>query len=372
MYNLQKMNQKVRFHAALKDLPERGEGLHSAILGVCNLGVQAGMSEDELYEEISALDRAFKPHEIEDAIQKAMDNEDWEPGDSGGTSASGTRYSRSACMSPLAAAGKILAEDPERAARLKESLIQAGGGEMDPFGPEVRAASNPPPPIVPAIEHMPGSEFCSGMLSFLNAAYRPDDILYIGSRYESKEKQREHIRTAANWIDFFSDKIASIRRKPLPGAQVCQLINLGGFHSSICVNPLTGEADENGSFRSSGCVKDFRYLLLESDDNPLNQQIPLLAGLELPVVAMTFSGSKSIHALVRVDKITGIGEINDLQEWKKKVGDLFNFLVPLGFDGATKDPVRLSRLPGSWRLDKRKFQQLLFLNPDGGFRVGSK
>ena len=99
MYNLQKMNQKLRFRKALEVLPERGDGLHGAILGVCNLGVQAGMSEDELYEEISALDRAFKPHEIEDAIQKAMDKDDdeWAPGDGGGTSASGTRYSRPAC-----------------------------------------------------------------------------------------------------------------------------------------------------------------------------------------------------------------------------------------------------------------------------------
>jgi len=370
MYNLQKMNQKVRFHAALKDLPERGGGLHGALLGVCNLGVQAGMSEDELYEEISALDRAFKPHEIEDAIQKAMDqDDDWEPGDGGGTSASGMRYSRSACMSPLAAAGKLLAEDPERAARLKESLIQAGGGEMDPFGSEVRSASNPLPPIVPAVEHLPGSEFCSGMLSFLRVAYHPDDLLYIGNRYESGEKQHEHIKPAANWIDFFTDRLDTIARKPLPGTRMRLLMNLGYQNSSFCVNPLTGEADENGSFRSSKCVKEFRNLLLESDDNTLEQQIPLLAGLELPVVAMTFSGSKSIHGLIRVDKIPGIGAIKDLQEWKKKIGDLFKFLVPLGFDGATKDPVRLSRLPGSWRPDKQVFQQLLFLNPDGGFHA---
>ena len=369
MYNLQKLNKKLRFRTALNDLPERGEGLHGAILGVCNLGVQAGMSEDELYEEISAMDRDFKPHEIEDAIQKAMDNEEWEPEDGGGSSASGTGYSRSACVSPLAAAGKLLADDPVRAATLKERLIQAGGGEMNPFGPEVRAASNPPPPIVPAIAHLAGSEFCSGMLCLLNAAYRPDDILYIGSRYESKERQREHIKPVANWIDFFSDRFDSIRRHPSPGAQIRQLMNLGISHSSFCINPLTGEADENGSFRSSGCVKEFRYLLFESDSNPLNQQIPLLAGLDLPVVAMTFSGSKSIHGLVRVDKIPGIGAINDLQEWKHKIGDLFSLLVPLGFDGATKDPVRLSRLPGSWRPDRQKFQQLLFLNQDGDLHV---
>ena len=371
MYNLQKINQKLRFRAALNGLPERGCGLHSAILGVCNLGVQAGMSEDELYEEISALDRAFKPHEIEDAIQKALDQDDdeWAPGDGGGSSASDTRYSRAACMSPLAAAGKILAEDPVRAAKLKESLIQAGGGEMDPFGPEVRAASNPSPELISPVDGMVGTEFAGGMLPFLQKLYRPDDLLYIGNKYEKGDSQQAHIKPAGEWIEFFSQKLADIKDSPRPASKMRKLETMGYFYPAFCVNPLTGEADAKGSFRSSGCVKELRYLLLESDDNPLNQQIPLLAGLELPVVAMIFSGNKSIHALVRVDKIPGIGEINDLKEWKHKIGDLFSFLVPLCFDGATKDPVRLSRLPGSWRLDKQKFQKLLFLNRDGGFHI---
>ena len=84
---------------------------------------------------------------------------------------------------------------------------------------------------------------------------------------------------------------------------------------------------------------------------------------------MTFSGGKSIHALAKVDSILGVGAIKDLTEWKQRIGDIFRLLVPLGFDGATKDPVRLIRLPGSWRFDKQKVQQLLYLNPNGGFHV---
>ncbi|MBP5312672.1 MAG: hypothetical protein J6112_07575, partial [Clostridia bacterium] len=231
------------------------------------------------------------------------------------------------------------------------------------------AASNPKPDIIPPVELLHGSEFASGMLCFLRVAYRADDRLYIGNKFEKGERQREHIKSVANWIDFFSDKLDTIRRSPSQGTRMRLLMNLGFSHSSFCVNPLTGEVDARGSYRSCGCIKEFRYLLLESDNLPIEQQIPLMAGLNLPVVAMTFSGGKSVHGLAKAEAIPGIGPIRDLSEWKQKVGDLFRLLAPLGFDGATKDPVRLSRLPGVWRSDKHKFQQLLFLNPNGGFYV---
>ena len=52
-------------------------------------------------------------------------------------------------------------------------------------------------------------------------------------------------------------------------------------------------ADEKGCSRSMKCIKEFRYVLLESDSLDLKRQIPLLAGLKMPVVAMTFSGNES-------------------------------------------------------------------------------
>lgn len=145
-------------------------------------------------------------------------------------------------------------------------------------------------------------------------------------------------------------------------------MNLGRYQA-FCVNPLTGEADAKGSYRSMACVKEFRYVLLESDNLMLNQQIPVLVGLGMPVVALTYSGNKSVHAIVKADEIPGIGEIKGLADWKTKMNGLFKQLEPLGFDGATKDPVRLSRLPGIWRPDKKRFQQLLYLNPNGGIHV---
>lgn len=369
MLNFQKKNKKQAFLESLKDTPERGEGLHDYTMGLCNRGINVGFTADELYDILEPL-RPWHPGELEATIQKAEEEApDWSPDDSHDANRPNTMKRSRPCDSEAAAVGKILTEDPERAAKIRANLIQAGGGEIDPFGPEIRAASNPQPDVIPAVEGMVGSEFASGMMSFLRSAYRPDDLLYVGNKKESRDKQPDHIKSAANWIDFFSEKLAAIARESAPGTRKRLLMNLGYQYLVFCVNPLTGEADENGSFRSSGCVKEFRYLLLESDGLPLNQQIPLLAGLGLPVVAMTFSGSRSIHGLIRVEDICGVGTIQDLADWKTKMRGLFAQLTPLGFDGATKDPVRLSRFPGIWRPDKRRFQQLIFLSPNGGIHV---
>ena len=358
------------FLAALENLPERGEGrLHNYTMGLCNKGIKAGLTADQLYDMLEPL-RPWRPNELESTIQKAEEEaSDWSPDDSQDAHMSSTTKRARRCDPDAAAVGKILTEDPERAARIRESLIQAAGGELDPFGPEVCAASNPPPELTTPVNNLTGSEYASGMIQFLQVAYRPDDLLYIGRKKDDHERQKAHIKPAGEWIEFFSNKLATVKEKSVLGTKMRMLIGLGYSHPVICINPLTGEPDEDGSYRSMACVKEFRYVLVEADKLELNQQIPLLAGLGLPVVAMTFSGSRSIHGLVRVEDIPGIGPIHDLADWRTKMKGLFAQLTPLGFDGATKDPVRLSRLPGIWRPDKRRFQRLLFLNPNGGFHV---
>ena len=371
MLDRQKLNPKQQaFLDDLPNMPERGVGkLHRDIMCRCNRGINAGFTADQLYEILEPM-RPWRPNELESTIRKAADEAgEWQ---TGGTFTGGKNRKQKRVRqhkSEAAVAGDILAKDQARAAKIREALIQSVGGELDPFGPEVRAASNLPSSITAPEDGMEGVAGLESLLLFLKVAYRPDDLLYIGNKYEKGEEQRAHIKTTVNWSDFFSDWLAKIIRIPHPGTRVQLLMNLGDSYPHFCINPLLGEANSKGSFRAMDCVKEFRYVLFEADVIKLEQQIPLITALELPVTALTFSGHKSIHALTRADLLPGVGPIRDLQAWYSKIPIIFNQLAPLGFDPATKDPGRPSRLPGIPRPKGGEIQQLLFLNTIGDFHV---
>lgn len=68
----------------------------------------------------------------------------------------------------------------------------------------------------------------------------------------------------------------------------------------ICLNPLNGKKLDNN-------VVAYRTWLLEFDTIPLQQQLELLAALEklIPVRSITYSGSKSYHALISLSDDIG-------------------------------------------------------------------
>lgn len=343
-----------QFQEAMAKLPKRGEGLHCATLGAANLGVAAGLSRDAIVEAISSVDREFKPNEIEEAVDKAF-------ADADGSSKRRKKRKVPAPVRKVAKTGELLLKDAERTARLQAALIEAGG-EVDPFGPGLRAASSPPPDLIPAIPGMEGSECLGGLFTFLRVAFRADDNIYIGTGRERKHRQRSHIKTRENWLDFFTTILDRVKYASGLAEQRQILIAIGYEYPLFCINPLTGEPNAAHSFRSDDCVSEYRYVLLESDKLPLAQQVALMKGLKLPIVSMTYSGGKSIHALVRTDEL-GFGSIKDKSDWDQKIKlGLYSQIIPLGFDRANSNPSRFSRLPGIWRPDKDVFQRLLYLN----------
>ena len=97
-------------------------------------------------------------------------------------------------------------------------------------------------------------------------------------------------------------------------------------------------------------VAQFRYALVESDNMDLEKQNAIVRELELPIATLVYSGSKSIHAVVRI-------EATNKEEYKKRVDYLYKICKKNGLnvDEQNKNPSRLSRLPGFLRGDKKQF-----------------
>jgi hypothetical protein len=125
-------------------------------------------------------------------------------------------------------------------------------------------------------------------------------------------------------------------------------------------NPVSGEYHFNPrqqtmSRRSEESLTSFRHAVLESDCQPLDQWLRILVQLPLPIVSITSSGGKSLHALLLINA-------QSKTAWDQLVrGGLLPRLVPFGADPQAMTAIRLTRLPACYRGDR--LQQLLYLNP---------
>ncbi len=319
-----------RFNDALRNLPPPGTGCHAALLGAANYGVMAGLSDADI---LAALRAAIKPgkrlvqdKEISEAIAKARQELRASPAWTG-------RVTPRAGQKPPPPPPLPLPMDAEAVAARQGLLVEAGGGPFDPLADPARAAAGSNPPWPEWALPSPRGD----AVTFLQSLYGADDLLYIGPDCARREDQAKYIKPAAEWMKFFSERQAD-RTDPA---------KLGRAFPFICCNPLTGEPNESGSRRSDSNVASFRFAVLEHDTLPLDQQVALIRALELPIVAMTFSGGKSVHAIL--DVAAYCGEVITTQErWRQIVKEaLFETcLKPYEFDMSTSNPARLSRLPG--------------------------
>lgn len=112
----------------------------------------------------------------------------------------------------------------------------------------------------------------------------------------------------------------------------------------IRINPMDGQgcADAN--------VTDFRYVLIESDDIPVLEQLSMIYELQLPAVAVVHSGGKSVHAVVRIDA-------KSREQYTQRVQFMFDICKRYGFpvDTSNKNPGRLSRMPGVRRGEGKQY-----------------
>ena len=351
---------KELFYTKVRELPHRGGGLDVALIGACNTGINAGIPPHEIHAAIT-LERGqeLRPGELDRALKRAI-------ADSGGTYTPIHHTPRT----PEERTRERINQDEAKKEELNARLAL---GEIPMDAPELWEASEPRPQGGKEIPGMPGAEALPDILSFLKTFYTPEEKIYIGNKMENQASQAAHVLTVEAWIKFFTGQIREIYQEQNPETQRQKIIALGNKYPQIIPNPLTGERDETartrpqdpGSLRSGKCVSAFRFIVMESDDLPLEKQIPLFRGLHLPIYTLTFSGSKSIHALVSADaicKAMGYEKIKTLEDWNATIKAKFfkNELKNIKIDHATSNPDRLSRTPGMYRADKGAFQRTIY------------
>jgi len=298
-------------------IPAPGNGCHTAILGKANLGAAAGLSPERVFEDIRkslpAGSRRVPDREIEVTVKKAYS-------DVGKDTAKVYSKAKTAVKDGKAALRRIIEQGRYR----DEASIREASEIRIEWAREMEAAV------------------------FIESMFPAEAFLFIGDFYDLGVIGK-NIRRADEWVHFFQD-----------GGKA------GPF---IIINPLSGntalkKSGDGETFRGDLNVKSYLHCLVEFDHLSHEDQFAFWSGFKLPVKALVDTGGKSIHAWLDVSKLASV---QTPEEWdrdiKRRLYD--ENLIPMGVDGACKNPARLSRLPGCDRPDKGTIQRLIWFSREG-------
>lgn len=304
----------MTFEQSLQQIPATGGGCHPAIMAAANIGILSGHKPDEVARAIRASipaggKRRVSDREILDAVTKAAnecppDNHTGRPR---------TRYTVPEPIRPKVDGTKLL-----------KAIIARSPDAM-----ELDLWTLSPVKLAP--------EPVDDWLTLLSELYQPEDVLFIGDTFDKS------VDTAANHA---------------------KRISSDGCRPFIIPNPVDGLQHETGSgslsFRCDAAVSQHRFTVIEHDTLSEPEQLAfwltIIREQLLDVAVLVHSGGKSFHGWVRVNA-------TDAEDYRRKVDGLWQYLEPMGFDRATRNPARLSRLAGHTR-DNGKVQQLHYLNPN--------
>lgn len=157
-------------------------------------------------------------------------------------------------------------------------------------------------------------------------------------------------------------------------------------HGRFVPNPRgkipEGKTEPPPSRKIKECVEHFRFLVLESDKADMRYWLAFLAQVPVRIAAITTSGGRSIHTLVRVDCRTAV----EFAQMKANMAPFLAGVQVFGVDTGPMNVLAPTRLPGCWREGKvtmptkpgerwgffpfkggAKLQKLLYVqpNPDG-------
>ncbi|MCH8511660.1 MAG: hypothetical protein LAT83_08390 [Kiritimatiellae bacterium] len=316
------------FDTTLRNFPEPGQGVHAHILRAVHAGLRQHLTDRVIAERITrAMPRPPRSNEIEEALAAAKFSRKKKNTVSRNTSLS--RY-------PGIATRPKSTAQPDKSKILENiwELEKKAGGQL-PLN-QLRKRS----PIPLGDLNDPHEQRANAM-NILETLHGPEAKLYIGSKYDTGP-------------DYVGSRDACI-----------DALNLGPRPLWI-PNPLTGgfALNKQGklSNRCDNTVALYPYLLFEIDHKEIRIETQAALLLQfirvgVPIRSITYSGGKSLHALIEVG-------LKTRADWDKIViHKLKPRLVRYGADNATFNPARLSRLPG-WNRDGN-LQSLVWLAPKG-------
>ena len=207
--------------------------------------------------------------------------------------------------------------------------------------PDVDLDQLPPETVPEPAADWPTGDVCR----YMDALYKPGEIVaYVLDAVMDSERQKWTPGSRGVYGRTAKDIATAVRKHAGDVSKA-----LGAWRPEAgawCrLNPMDGKGVRNEN------VTEFRHVLAESDDLPIERQLAVIRALNLPCAAIVHSGGKSVHAIVKVDAGT------DAKTYRERVDFLFAVLDRNGFkvDRQCRNPSRLSRLPGVARGERKQY-----------------
>lgn len=307
----------MKYEELKTQCPASGSGVHSWMMALANIGARSGIDPHIVAEDIKAgMTRTENPaSEVADTVAKAYKEK-------------GETYT------PDVKTPEERAFEREQVERMQaRSFLRIAG---EPVSSKELIDASPVDVRVPVAGYE--SHMAAKLLLYL---YGREELLWCGEMHDGLEG----VQTVETWAERFL---------------CCEDVP-----PHFIPNPMTGKPGKTKggkeSFRCDDTIADWRYALFEVDHPDITlghqaafwlKQIRKEDGI--PVEAITYSGGKSLHAIIRVD-------CKSEMQWDKDVRNgAFPVWMRMGADKSCRNPSRLSRLPGHKR-DGERLQTLLWL-----------
>ena len=193
--------------------------------------------------------------------------------------------------------------------------------------------------------------------ALLAAMFKPTDLILVGTMRRGVDER--NLRPAADWM---TDP------------------NLTAWEQ-VKINPFTGDEAEGGSKGltriGEKCLARYPLMLLEFDELALADQVRFWSGMVghgMPIVAIVYSGGKSLHGLIRV------GAADERTWWRRCEDARVHYCADpeaaYRADVQALRPAAGVRLAGAIRHGedgkKPREQRLLYLAPEAGIVRGAQ